>query len=363
MKKAIILLLISWVNIIVSQEVIDKRKPLSVQIDSAKIVAQDFLDDHDIPGMAVSVSVKDSLIFSEGFGLVDITDKMPVIPGRTQFRIASISKSLTAMALGVLKDAGKLDFDESIYTYLPDYPKHKYDFTIRQVAGHTAGIRHYKGPEFISNKKMTITEGLDIFKNDTLMYPPGTNYLYSTYGWNLLSEVVQRVAEVPFDDFMHRRIFDPLKMDRTALEYADSTYADKTAFYRKTNAGDIVPGLPVNNEFKAAGGGYLSTSEDLVRFGNEVLHPTIVQKSTLKDMLTPQTLPDGSSTGYGVGLVIDKSVNETRRYSHSGGGVGATALLLMYPEEYIVIAILMNVSNAEIRELATRLEAIFLKDK
>jgi CubicO group peptidase (beta-lactamase class C family) len=166
-------------------------------------------------------------------------------------------------------DNGLLDLDESIYSYVPDFPRKEYDFTVRQVGGHIAGIRHYNGSEFILNKKMSIVEGLDIFKTSPLKFKPGTDYSYSTYGWNLLSVVVQNASKTAFNKYMNDNVFTPLNMANTTLDLSDQDMPNRTLFYNKTNAGDITLGPEVSNEFKAAGGGFVSTSEDLIKFGNE----------------------------------------------------------------------------------------------
>ena len=330
------------------------------EADSANVKALQFIQKEKIPGMTVSVSKNGEVLWSKGYGYANLAKKEAVIIGKTQFRIASISKSLTALAMAKMVDEGKIDFDESIYTYLPDYPKQKYDITLRQIAGHISGIRHYKGSEFILNKKIGITEGLDIFKNDPLEFKPGTDYKYSTYGWNLLSEVVQKVTKQPFKSYMNNSIFQPLKMNNTVLEISDSIMPNKTQFYRKTNAGNIVLGPEVNNEFKAAGGGFLSTSDDLIRFGNEIINPTIINKETLADLVKSLKTSDGKETNYGIGFVTDTSLRNSPRYSHSGGGIGATTLLLMYPKEDIVIIILTNLSGVNIKDFGNDLEAVFL---
>ncbi|RPD93251.1 class A beta-lactamase-related serine hydrolase [Aureibaculum marinum] len=345
-----------------SGQILDTPPPSNYQkeVDSVNAKAFRFMLKEKIPGMAISISRHGELFFSKGFGVSNLKLNRAVSAENTLFRIASISKSITALAMAKLVDKGKLNFEESIYTYLPKYPKKKYDFTVKQVAGHIAGIRHYIGGEFILNKKISITEGLEIFKNDSLKFEPGTGYSYSTYGWNLLSEVVQKLTKQPFDVFVKSSIFEPLKMKNSLLEYSDSILPNKTEFYRKTNDGTIVIGPEVNNEFKAAGGGFLSTSNDLILFGNEIINPTIINKSTVTKLVTSLKTNDGKDTGYGIGFVTNKSKNNTPRYSHSGGGIGATTLLLMYPEENLVIVILTNLSNVKIKDFGNELEGIFL---
>lgn len=261
--------------------------------------------------------------------------------------------------MGVLSDKSKLDFDASIYKYIPNFPKKNYDFTVRQVAGHIAGIRHYKKNEFQSNKKMSIVEGLDIFKDDPLLFEPGAQYKYSTYGWNILSVVVQNAANEEFNKFMRKQVFSPLKMKATEVGISDKHMPNRTKFYIK-RSGDIKIAPEVNNEFKVAGGGFISTSEDLVKFGQEYINPVIVSKETLQDMVTPLEKNDGKFTHYGVGIGILKVKNNILRYSHSGGGMGASTFLAIYPEKDLVICVLTNLSGANVRKLVGELETVFL---
>jgi len=333
---------------------------LTENISEARKLAKEHLENANIPGMAISVSKDGDIIWSEGYGYMNTEIKKKVSPSETQFRIASISKSLTAAGLAKLMDEEKLNLDESLYIYLPNYPKKKYDFTIRQIGGHLAGIRHYNGSEFVLNKKMSITEGLDIFKDDALLHEPGSRYRYSTYGWNLLSEVIQVVAKTPFNEFMQKSIFAPLEMNNTTLDLSDALMPNRTQFYIKTNGNKIVLGPEVSNEHKVAGGGFISTSEDLVRFGNEIISPNILSKESVAELLKPQSTSDGKSTDYGVGFGIAKTSKGTPKYSHTGGGIGATTVLLMYPQEKVVIAVVMNLSQASGRSLVEKLEEIFI---
>jgi len=354
MKTKLFLLLFLSSFFVFGQETITDRLPL------AKKIAQDFLKKQQIPGMAIAVSHGGDLIWSEGFGWSDLEQKTAVDPAQTQFRLASISKSITAFGLAILVDQHRLDFDESIYTYLPDFPKKKHDFTLRQVGGHLAGIRHYKGNEFIMNKKMSITEGLAIFKNDPLKSVPGTKYLYSTYGWNLLSVVIQEVAKQEFNQFMLEQIFNPLGMDHTRLDRSDQEMPQRTKFYLKTNQGKVVKGPEVSNEHKVAGGGFVGTAEDLIKFGQEVIHPEIISTTSRNELVKQQFTADGGTGYYGIGFVVRKAFNGETKYAHSGGGVGASTLLLIYPERDLVIVLLSNLSSASITTLGNALERHFL---
>ncbi len=357
MKKAAFFLF--GITLIISSCTI-AQNPYQQKIDTATALSIQFLKDQQIPGMSISVSHRGKMIWSKGFGYEDLKTKKKVSSNTTQFRVASISKTLTALAMAKLVDNKKLHFNSSIYEYIPDFPKKKYDFTIKQVAGHIAGIRHYKGMEFLMNKKMSVVEGLDIFKNDSLLFEPGTNYKYSTYGWNLLSVVVQNASGEDYIEYMSNAVFTPLKMEQTSLGFSDKKMPNRTSFYVKQN-GKVSIAPKVSNEFKAAGGGFVSTTEDLLRFGNEIINPKIVSKKVLAEMVTSLQTSTGKKTNYGIGIGVVKLKNNTLRYAHSGGGMGATAFLLIYPEKDMVIAILTNLSGVNIRKLVGELEVVFVK--
>ena len=135
-----------------------------------------------IPGLAVTVVVEGKVTWSEGFGHADLENDVHVNPTETRFRIGSISKALTAAGLAKLYEQQKIVLDSSLYFYLPDYPKYKYRPTVRQLAGHIAGIRHYKGDEFY-NKQLykKVADGLAMFKNDSLLFRPGERFEYTAW--------------------------------------------------------------------------------------------------------------------------------------------------------------------------------------
>jgi serine beta-lactamase-like protein LACTB, mitochondrial len=335
--------------------------PDQVKIRKARKIAKQFLRSEQIPGMSISVSAHGTLIWSEGFGYASKKPNITAKPDETVFRIASISKTVTAVALEKLVDDGLIDLDKSVYHYVPDFPKKKYDFTVRQLAGNIAGIRHYKdNNEYTLNKKMSITEGLSLFKNDSLLFKPGSQYHYSTLGFVLLSEVIQKAANKPFNTIVNDIIFKPLNMKHSSMEISDAIIPFKTEFYRLSLLKKVVPSTPVANEYKLGGGGFLSTSEDIVKFGNELIFPKILSERAITEITTSQRLDNDYKTGYGLGMSISKSINETPKFYHTGGGVGASTILIVYPKEEIVITVLTNLTGVAMKDFGDELEAIFL---
>ena len=152
-------------------------------IEASRAMIDSLLHARNIPGISIAVSVHGKVVWSEGFGYANLEYRLPVRT-TTKFRVGSISKSLTAAALAKLYEAGRIDLDAPVQQYVPSFPeKRKGTVTTRQAAGHVAGIRHYRGTEFLSSRPYeTVLSGLAIFQDDTLQTPPNTAYSYSTYG-------------------------------------------------------------------------------------------------------------------------------------------------------------------------------------
>jgi len=299
-----------------------------------------------IPGLALAVAVDGKVVYSEGFGYADLEERVPVWP-TTKFRIGSISKPLTAVALMKLVEAGKVDLDAPVQKYVASFPDKGAVITVRMVAGHLGGIRHYQGEEFNIQKHYgNVLEGLKIFENDPLVSPPGTKFNYSSYGYNLVSAVIEGAAGEEFLSFAQWRVFTPLGLVHTAADQNAQIVEQRSRFYELAKDGRAENAPYVDNSYKWAGGGFLSTAEDLVGFGSSLLQPGFLKAETLKIMFTPQKTAAGEAIEYGIGWFIHKSQSGKLVYEHSGGSVGGSSQLMLYPETRVVIALVTNLSDA-----------------
>ncbi|WP_167609521.1 serine hydrolase domain-containing protein [Maribellus sediminis] len=320
--------------------------------DPKVAAAEDYLEqlrvESESVGWTATVSQDNKIVFSKGFGLGNYEQQVPVYPDKTKFRIGSISKTLTAAALGVLIEEGKIDLDAPVQKYAPYFPVKKFEITTRQVAGHQAGIRHYNGDEFLSSKYYpTVNDGLEIFMNDTLLFEPGTKYSYSSYGFNLLSAIIEGASGDDFLHFMQSRVFDPLNMDQTKPEHMDSLILFRTGYYDMAD-GKVINAPYVDNSYKWAGGGFISTSEDLVKFGNAMLNNTLFSEEVKTQLITPQTLKNGEKTEYGIGFFSGTDEYGRAYYGHGGGSIGGCGNLIIYPNEKMVVAVITNDTRAKI---------------
>ncbi|HET7553363.1 MAG TPA: serine hydrolase domain-containing protein [Gemmatimonadaceae bacterium] len=327
-------------------------------VDSARARVREWVAKDNLAGASVAVGIDGQIVWAEGFGWADLEQHIPVTP-LTRFRIGSVSKPLTSVAVGLLYERGRIDLDAPVQKYVPSFPKKRWPISTRQLMGHVAGIRHYRGDEFLSSKHYdNILDGLEIFERDSLLFRPGTKYSYSTYGWNLVSAVVESAAGEPFLDFMRREVFAPFGLRHTVPEYMVSIIPDRVRYYEHDKEGRLVNAPYVDNSYKWAGGGFVSTPSDLVRFGFGMLDGEVLQPKTVEMLWTPLTLESGKSTGYGLGWGVD-TVEGHRVISHGGGSVGGTTAFMIFPDEHMVVAVTTNLTDAEVGPIAKEVAKLF----
>ncbi len=313
-------------------------------------------------GWTATVSINGETVLSEGFGLGNYEQQVPVYADKTKFRIGSISKALTGAALGVLIEEEKIDLDAPVQKYAPYFPEKEYKITTRQVAGHQAGIRHYNPGEFYSSEFYpTVNSGLDIFMNDSLLFEPGTAYSYSSYGFNLLSAAIEGAAEMPFLNFINKRVFEPLGMNETRAEYMDSLILFRAGYYSMAG-GKTINAPFVDNSYKWAGGGFISSSVDLVKFGNALLENNLFSEKTKQMLIGPQKLKNGELTEYGMGFFTGTDKYGRFYYGHGGGSVGGCGNLIIYPQEKMVISVITNDTRAKVGDELHEIAEILLKE-
>lgn len=329
-------------------------------IEQSEILALETMEAGQFPGMAVAVSWKGNLVYLKGFGYSNIEEEVYIKPSESQFRVGSISKPFTSAALAKLYEQGKVELDAPIQQYVPDFPEKKYTITLKQLTGHLAGIRHYRGAEFLSNKfYATVDEGLIIFKDDPLLFEPGTKYAYSSYGWNLVSAAIKNISETPFLEYMEKTVFKPLKMDQAEADYANQNMPNRVSFYELVD--DKVQLAPkVDNSYKWAGGGFIATAVDVVKFAQAHAKPGFLDQNTLNLWIASQKTTSGKPTNYGIGWRSGTTPAGNDWYGHSGGSVGGTSMMAIYPDQDLVVVTLVNLSGAKMNNLAHNIADLFI---
>jgi CubicO group peptidase (beta-lactamase class C family) len=343
--------------------VVAVEKPAVLPSEEIVVRARSFVEKGlatKVPGLSVAVAVDGKIVWSEAFGYADLEAKRPVTPA-TRFRIASVSKPVTAAGLMLLVERGQLDLDAPVQKYVPDFPvKPEGVITTRLLGGHLAGVRHYQGTETLLNRPFAdVHAGLKIFADTPLIAPPGVKFNYSTYGWSLISAVMESAAQRAFLDYMDEEVFKPIGMTHTRPDRAGVVDADRTLFYVTGPDGKFAAAPPIDSSYKWAGGGFLSTAEDLVKFGSALLQPGLLKETSLTSLFTSQKTSEGKPTGYGIGWFVQRDKHGRPFYFHTGGQQGATSVLFMRPDERLVVAIVCNLSDAPIIGQGTAIADLF----
>jgi CubicO group peptidase (beta-lactamase class C family) len=326
------------------------------------------LTEHSLPGLSVAVGVDGEIVWAEGFGWADFENRVPVAPN-TRFRIGSASTALTSAAAGLLLEKGRLRLDDTIQTYVPAFPEKQWPVTLRQLMGHLAGVRTDGGDEgpLLSQRCERPLEGLEVFAQNSLLFEPGTQYRYSSYGWILVSAAVEAAADEPFLTFMRKQIFEPLGMHDTKADSATEPIPDRATCYFPKFAADPRYGLHLMRQIDyscyAGSSVFLSTPSDLVRFAMAINSGKLLQPATVQLLQTPQRLASGQETGYGLGWDLETvavSGKQTGLVGHDGESLGGmVASFMTFPEYGIAVSVTSNISYADTFSIAVKIAQAF----
>ncbi|XOV86855.1 MAG: serine hydrolase domain-containing protein [Pseudomonadota bacterium] len=332
-------------------------------IEISREVVKSLVSLNATPAISVAVAIDGELAWSEASGWRDIEARLPVST-ETRFPIGSTAKPLSATAALSLVADGSLNLDAPIAEYVPYWPTEHATISLRQLLSHQAGIRHYRlrwnptAPWLPSESAMNIefpgTEtAVALFAQDQLQFEPDTSFGYSTYGYTLASAAMESAARQTFATLMQERVFEPANMWHTELDRASSPLPDRATEYIVLGNGfELMRAPPTNNSYKWAGGGMLSTPEDLVLFGDALMSGRLIDDSLRTLMLTPRKLAsgEGNPQNYGLGWRIARlgfpagSATTATVAMHGGTGVGSQATLIIVPDLNIAVAMTTNAS-------------------
>jgi serine beta-lactamase-like protein LACTB, mitochondrial len=345
----------------------DKR----TQIETA--VAK-FLSTTHVPGLSVGVVENAQYEWASGFGFADLENNSPASE-HTLFRLASISKSLTATGAMQLWERGLLDLDAPVQKYCPAFPQKESPITTREVLGHLGGIRHYKSGENQADLEggntkhfdNPIQAGLDFFKNDPLVSEPGKQFHYSTQGYTLVGCVMEGASGTKYVDFMKQNVLVPAGMDHTQADDRFAIIPYRTRFYQKTESGAVLNADFLDSSYKIPGGGWLSSAEDMARFEVAILNDKLIRRATRDLMWTPLKPSDGSKDTYGLGWgSADEDWGSGEKgtifaVGHTGGQQGTSTAFMVAPAQRAGVVVLTNMEGVDANGLAKEILKVLVE--
>jgi len=301
---------------------------------------------------AVLIAHQGRPLVSAPYGLADRERKVANTVN-TRFRIGSMNKMFTAVAILTLVEAGKVALDDPLGKHLPDYPEPEVrsKVTLRHLLMHTGGTGDIFGPQF-SEKRLTLrTHGdyLALYGTRKLLVEPGAEWRYSNYGYVLLGAVIERVSGRIYYEYVSDHVYGPAGMSRTGSEPENTQVPERSVGYTKRGSGQTwasnVDTLPYRG--MAAGGGY-STTPDLLRFATALTSNRLLKAEHTASLLATKVATPGGS--YGLGF-MERDFNGLRAFGHGGGAPGMNGELLIFPSGYVVV-VLANLDPPAATEVA-----------
>jgi serine beta-lactamase-like protein LACTB, mitochondrial len=305
----------------------------------------------DAPAVSAALSIDGRLVWRGAVGFANV-ERHVSADFNTRFRIGSTSKAVTAVGVGVLIDRGRLRLDEPI----ANFPQ---VVTIGQVMSHRSGIRNYglclcfpiwehQNTRHFSN----INEQVGVVANSSLLFRPGTDFGYTSLGFNLAGAAIEQASGQTYSAYMNGAVFGPLGMRRTSLSEAGAA-----GFY-ETEPGQYKRAFAVDNSIRWPSGGIVSTPTDMVALGNAMLDDRLLTAATRQLLLTVPDegrTDDGSIYAYGW-RHSDWTLFDGRltldSYHHNGTAVGSTSVFVVLPERRMVLSVMMNKGGEDTTDLS-----------
>lgn len=310
-----------------------------------------------VPSVSLAVALDNELVWAEAYGMADIENHVPATV-RTLYRTASIDKWMTATAVMRLVEEGKLSLDTEASEYCTVFPEKRWPVTVRRLLNHTSGVRHYWGSDepvkqarerngYLVRYTDRVTP-VSTFKDDPLLFEPGSRFEYTSHGYRLLGCVLVGATGAPYTELMNKLVFGPAELPHTTPDDSWAVIPHRAAGYSLTEDGrlrrasfrDVSENLPA--------GGHLSRPVELVNFAIAFNTGRLLPRASVEKMLARPTVSDeGDGTYYGFGVNValpdaDKNTTGERVLYHSGSQSGTKTALMLVPSRGIVVAIMMN---------------------
>ncbi len=307
-----------------------------------------------IPGLSCAIGVGEAIPYQRGFGLADVENDVPATV-HTVYRLASISKPITAVLAMQLAERGELDLDADVAAIVPQWPKKPWPVTTRQLLAHLGGVRHYAGEAESAVHYANQTDALARFANDALLHEPGTAYHYSTYGYALIAAVVEAKARRAFPQVVKERIAGPCAAATPQDDDVTRIIRGRAQGYVRQD-GVLRNSALMDGSYKFGGGGLCAAADDLVRFAQALVAGKLVRADTLAAMWTRQRTKDGKEIDYALGFRVDRSDGRLS-VSHSGAQSRVSTMLWLLPEQRIAVVLLCNLERVSLKSLAQQIAA------
>jgi CubicO group peptidase (beta-lactamase class C family) len=301
----------------------------------------------DGPGASVLVMDRDSIVFKKSYGLASVRSNTPVTT-TTNFRLASVTKQFTAMAVMMLQEQGTFSYDDKIMKFFPDFPLYGKDITVRHLLNHTSGLIDYE--DFVPDTQQYQVLDADclrlMFKAESLYFTPGSKYRYSNTGYAILALIVEKSSGKRFADFVKENIFTPAGMTAT-VAFENGISAVKDRAYGHSLMNGVWTETDQSNTSAVLGdGGIYSNTDDMSRWVSTLWKYSLISESTQKTAWSDAAANDGSPIPYGMGWHTE-TFRGIHHPHHAGSTRGFRNHILLFPNDRSMVIILTNRNQGE----------------
>lgn len=327
--------------------------PMSTEFD--KLLSEQFKPGET--GCAALVASKGQIIYKKAFGMANLELNVPMQPDMV-FRIGSITKQFTAVAILQLMEQGKLSLQDDITKFIPDYPTQGYKITIEHLLTHTSGIKSYTNvPEFAGYSRIDKTpeEVIKIFRNQPMEFAPGTKWNYNNSGYFLLGYIIEKASGKSYPDYIEENFFKPLGMTGSLFGSDTKIVKNRASGYQPD--GDGVQNAEIMSmTLPYSAGSIQSTVEDLFKWNQAVHSYKLVKKETLQKAFTEYKLSDGKGTAYGYGWML-KQLQGSPTIEHGGAINGYLCNAIYLPDQDVFVAVFSNSNGKSPDQVSLRMAA------
>ena len=326
---------------------------------AADSVAQAVLQRGHVAAMSIAVVRGRDTIVMKGYGMADIENEVPAT-AQTVYRIGSVTKQFTSVAVMQLVQQGKLSLDDDITKYVPNAPVHGRKILVRHLMNHTSGIPSYTdvGPIFgrVMRQDLSHDSLLAVVRDDSLQFEPGSHFYYNNTGYFLLGMIMEKVTGKKYGDYLREVLFAPNGLTSTVYCSESPLIKRRARGYNDSPTG-LVNTDYISMDLPYAAGSLCSTVGDLVAWTRLLHSGKLVNSPSFTTMTTPVKLTSGRPMSYGFGLSVD-TVGSHRRIHHGGGINGFVSELAHYPDDSLTIVVLSNTAPAPSNQVADNLARI-----
>lgn len=316
---------------------------------------QETLLRENIPGLSVAVMRVGEPLLLCGYGLANVEHSVPAM-AQTVYEIASVGKTFTAFVVMMLVEEGAIDLEGAIADYIEDLPEAWRSVKVRHILSHQSGLPNYTKVDNYWTEvcwaQLSRTEVVDLVRDQPLLFEPGTYSSYDNTGYFLLGIMLEKVAGCAYGELMRSRLFEPLGMSATRLNNYDEIVPHRASGYRWVD-GKLVNKPYYSSSVTFSGGGHLSSIEDMVKYEQELLNPTLLKQSTLELMWTYQPPSSGETweaENYaahlraGLGWLMPDYAGK-HVVGHNGSIVGFASNITRFIDEGITVVLFCNLDK------------------